>query len=122
MDDDNRSQFVKLFEAMYTGPLAQFRRHDVDFVPHVGLGLFVKKGVAYDMSADPQLADFDQGGYCQALQEAEAERIDLQCNVSRLDLVEIPDEVLDWARGKRRDFPSSSRATTRKQFDLRAGV
>ena len=116
------SDFVQLFEAMYTGPLARFRRGDVEFVPHVGLGLFVKKSARYDMSATPQAADLDEKRYGEALREAEAMQIDLRCDVSRLDLVEIGDKVLDWARGKKSDFPSSEVARTRRRFHLATGV
>jgi 2'-5' RNA ligase len=120
--EDGKAEFVQLFESLYTGPLAPFRRVDVEFVPHISLGLFVKKDVRYDMSAAPQAADFDEASYSKALQEAEAERIDLRCSVSRLDLVELEDSVLLWARGKSRELPSGARARTIAQFDLAKGV
>lgn len=56
--EDGSADFVRMYEAVYTGPLAPFRRGDVRFVPHVGLGLFVKKNVRYDISAVPAADSF----------------------------------------------------------------
>jgi 2'-5' RNA ligase len=119
---DGKVEFVQLFESMHTGPLAEFRRADVTFLPHVGLGLFVRKDVQYDMFAAPRADDLDESSYRQALKEAEAEHIDLRTNVSTLHLVQLEDDVLDWARGVRRELPSGARVRTMAQFDLPAGV
>ena len=118
--EDGNVEFIQLYESMYTGLLAEFRRSDVKFVPHVSLGLFVKN--RYDMSATPQATDYDESSYRQALREADAEQIDLRCNVSRLHLVEVEDDVLEWAHGMRRDVPPDARARTTRQFDLAHSV
>ena len=115
-------EFVQLFESLYTGPLAELRRTDLTYRPHVGLGLFVRKHVQYDMGAPPRAADLDETTYRQALKEAEAEQIDLRTKVSTLHFVELEDEILDWALGVRRELPSGARAHTTAQFDLTGGV
>lgn len=116
--EEGSADFVQLFESSYTGPLAEFRRHDVEFVPHVGLGLFVKKDTRYDMSATPTASAFDESSYQRALKEARAEEIDLRATVSSLDLVELEDRVLEWARGQRPELPSDGKARTAFQWDL----
>ena len=118
--EDGNAEFVQLYASMYTGPLAEFRRDDVEFVPHVSLGLFVNKDVQYDMSSTPQAADFDEPTYRQALHDANAAQIDLRCTVSRLHLVEIEDDVIAWARGAIPTLPADARARTTAQFDLSA--
>lgn len=117
--EEGSDDFVQLFESTYTGPLAEFRRHDVEFVSHVALGLFVKEDTRYDMSATPTASAFDESSYQRALKEVRAEDIDLRANVSRLHLVELEDGVLEWARGQRPELPSDARARTAFQWDLR---
>ena len=102
--------------------MAEFRRDDVAFVPHFGLGLFVNRNVQYDISSTPQAADFDEPTYRQALHEANAAQIDLRCTVSSLHLVELQDDVLAWARGAIPTFPVDARARTTAQFDCRLAL
>jgi 2'-5' RNA ligase len=116
--DEGNSDIVRLFEEMYTGRLEKYRRHDIEFVPHIGLGLFVKRGVRYDMAADPDAQHFDEPAYQGALREANAAQLNFRCTVSKLDMVEIPDEIIDWALGKRAEFPSGRPVVTRKEFAL----
>jgi 2'-5' RNA ligase len=116
--EEGFEELVELFEAMYTGPLAPFRRHDLEYVPHVGLGLFVKPQVRYEMSAQSRAADLDEPTYREALSEAQAARIDIRCELSMLHLVEIGDEILDWAHGTRPDVPTGAKARTGKRFEL----
>jgi 2'-5' RNA ligase len=109
----------KLYSALYTGLLAEFRRDDLEFIPHLGLGLFLKEGATYNWN-DPRSYDLDLES-CQAVQrEVEARGAGWNSVVDTLHLVTIPDEVLEWASGARPNFPKSSRVEEVRKFHLRA--
>lgn len=117
--DEGRDDVVRLFEQIYTGPLAEYRREDIDFIPHIGLGLFVKKDVRYDMSPGSlHPGDLDETRYREASREARALNLDFEFHVNKLHLIELPNEILDWARGKRVDFPRDKKTVTRREFIL----
>ncbi|MGB5550575.1 MAG: 2'-5' RNA ligase family protein [Thermoanaerobaculia bacterium] len=110
----------KLYSALYTGLLAELRRDDLEFIPHLGLGLFLKEGATYNWN-DPRSYDLDLES-CQAVQrEVEARGAGWNSVVDTLHLVGIPDEVLEWATGRRQSFPRTSRPKEVHQFHLRAG-
>ena len=110
----------KLYSALYTGLLAEFRRDDLEFIPHLGLGLFLKKGATYNWN-EPRTSDIDLES-CQTVQrEVEARGAGWNSVVDTLHLVGIPDEVLKWATGRRQSFPRTSRPKEVHQFHLRAG-
>ena len=94
----------RLYRLLHTGLLAEFRLADREFVPHLGLGLFLREGAIYDWE-NPHAEDFDAERYeaavreTQPLLESPAERIDT------LHLVAIPDEVLEWSSGERPALP-----------------
>ena len=111
------SEFVKLHRALYTGILRGYLRSDVEYVPHLGLGLFLKESARYNWAA-PQDIDFDQAGYDRAVREASALPIDSDCFVDRLELVTLPDEVVDWAAGKCASIPGQARVLKRASFVL----
>ena len=118
---EGNERIKKLYDAVYTGILAKFRRDDLEFIPHLGLGLFLKEGAAYNWN-DPRSSDLDLES-CQAVQrELEARGASWGGLVETLHLVQIPDEVLEWATGRRQRFPGTSRAREVHQFHLRAGI
>jgi 2'-5' RNA ligase len=86
---EGEQEVVKLHDDLYTGILGPYVRSDIEFIPHIGIGLFVTG--EYDVG-DPHKTTFDQSGYNQALKEAEALDTGQQCLVDRLALVEIDDE------------------------------
>lgn len=106
-----------LYQALYTGILAQYRRGDIEFVPHLGLGLFVKDRATYDWNK-PQESEFDQQKHDAAIREAEALRLDSLWEARTLHLVKIPDDVLQWAGGERASFSKDSRAVSVREFHL----
>ena len=91
-------EFKTLYRDLYTGILEEYRRDDIGFVPHVGLGLFVKADSRYDWD-HPHENDFDRERYEEALRQAKALPLDSSCFMNKLHLVSIPDEVLEWATG-----------------------
>jgi 2'-5' RNA ligase len=106
-----------LYRSLYTGLLEEYRRDDIEFVPHLGLGLFVKKGARYDWN-HPQETDFDRLKYEEALQQTNALPLGSSCVLEKLHLVEIPEEILEWATGKRARIPKGSKSTEVREFHL----
>ena len=107
----------ELYQALYTGILAQYRRDDIEFVPHLGLGLFVKDQATYDWNK-PQESEFDQQKYDAAMRDAESFCLDSSWRVRKLHLVKIPDDILQWAGGERASFSRGSHAVDMRAFRL----
>ena len=74
---------------MYTGLLAPHRRHDIEYIPHIGLGYFGAEG--YDLTAQ-SVAPLDESRYAEALRMAEEANLDFETQVDRLTLMEIDNE------------------------------
>lgn len=114
------NQTVKeLYRSLYTGILGEFRRDDIEFVPHLGLGLFLKEGARYD-PWNPQESDLAAAEYESALQEAKSLGVDFSSIVETLHLVTIPDELMGWITGQRPSFPTNARVKEVRQFRLGA--
>ena len=117
---EGESQVKQLYRSLYTGILEKYRGDDTamrKFVPHLGLGLFMKKRSIYDWD-NPQKADFDRHAYEDALQKAKGLPLSSSYVVDMLHLMAIPDEVLDWATGKRVSIPSDSQSIEVREFLL----
>lgn len=114
---DGEDQVKKLYQALYTGILAEYRRDDIEYVPHLGLGLFIKESSTYDWN-NPEEADFDRERYQEALQLGKALQLDSSFIVEELHLIEIPDEILEWAAGKRTSIPEDSRIVEVQKFSI----
>jgi len=76
---------IALHDELYTGILAPYLRRDIEYIPHIGIGLFVRKDAGYN-ALDPKIVDFDAKLYSQALKEAESLKIDSFDTVDRLVL------------------------------------
>jgi 2'-5' RNA ligase len=88
---DGLSETEQLYSELYTGFLSEYRRDDIEFVPHIGLGLFVQDPTQYDLK-NPRALEFDEKRYRQALAEAEITIPEFECMVERLDLVEANED------------------------------
>jgi hypothetical protein len=84
LKEGNR-EAVALHDELYTGILAPYLRRDIECIPHIGIGLFVRKDAGYN-ALDPKIVDFDAKLYSQALKEAESLKIDSFDTVDRLVL------------------------------------
>lgn len=89
---EGRGEVIKLHEELYAGVLEPYRRPDIQFVPHIVLGLFVKQDEQYDIR-NPQQTSFDAERYEAALAEAEQLGLDYRCVVDRLHLVKINSDI-----------------------------
>jgi 2'-5' RNA ligase len=83
---------TRLHRELYTGVLAAYRREDIPFVPHLGLGLFASRDANYDIR-NPREVSLDLEKYSQGLHEAEQLDLDYRCEIDRLHLVKISDDV-----------------------------
>lgn len=115
--EEGYGDVVRLYREMYTGILTKYRRDDIEFVPHISLGLFLKEGTTYD-SEHPQRTQFDERGYEQALEEAKEEGLDFGCVVDKLHLIKIPADIMEWFGGKRASLAENSRVIKGRQFSL----
>ena len=84
LKEGNR-EAVALHDELYTGILSPFLRRDIEYIPHIGIGLFVRKDAGYN-ALDPKIVDFDAKLYSQALKQAESLKIDSFDTVDRLVL------------------------------------
>lgn len=114
---DGEAQVRKLYESLYTDILAEYRRYDIEYLPHLGLGLFMKEGSDYDWS-NPRETDFDEERYEEALQQARELPLDSAFKVEKLELTEISDGILEWATGKRASIPEDSQIVIVREFLL----
>ena len=109
---EGEAEVKRLYQALYTGILADGR--DVSkFVPHLGLGLFIKEGCTYDWR-NPRESDFDRERYEEALHQAKALPLSASIAVEKLLLTKIPDGVIEWTTGKRASLPDDA-----KEFEVR---
>jgi len=114
---EGEAQVRKLYITLYTGPLASHRRDDIEFVPHLGLGLFMKEGSTYDWD-NPRESDFDRERYEEALCRAKGLPLASRIWVEKLQLTKIPDVILEWATGKRASIPEDARIVGVREFRL----
>jgi 2'-5' RNA ligase len=88
---EGRDQVIRLYDDLYQGILEPYLRKDIQFIPHLALGLFVKHKADYQYEAPSQLP-FDEEAYSSARQEAESMELDYICVFNKLHLLEINDD------------------------------
>ena len=81
---EGRVDLIGLYDALYTGLLADYRRKDLQFTPHVTLGRFT-------LQPDKHQQAFD---------DANQLSLDYECVMDRLHLVKIHEEPLQivWSK------------------------
>lgn len=99
---EGTDSITRLYRELFTGILASYRRADIEFVPHLGLGLFVRQDASYDIR-NPQEVPLDVEKYSQALKEAQQLGLGYYCVIDRLHLVKISDDIsrIVWSK----EFP-----------------
>lgn len=85
---EGNEEAIAMHDELYTGILSPYLRRDIEYIPHIGIGLFARKDAGYNV-ADPKKVAFDAKLYSQALKEAEALNIDCFDIVDRLFLRKI---------------------------------
>ena len=99
---EGKDSVTRLHRKLYTGTLASYRREDIEFVPHLGLGLFATQDAGYDIR-NPQEVPLDVEKYSQAVKEAQQLGLDYHCVIDRLHLVKINTDIsrIVWSK----EFP-----------------
>jgi len=87
LKEGNR-EAVALHDELYTGILSPYLRRDIEYIPHIGIGLFARKNAGYN-ALDPKKVDFDAKLYSQALKEAESLKINSFDTVDKLVLNKV---------------------------------
>jgi len=82
---EGNEKAIALHNELYAGILSPYLRSDIEYIPHIGLALFAKKGAGYD-ALDPRIVDYDEKLYLQALEEANSLRIDICGIIDKLFL------------------------------------
>jgi 2'-5' RNA ligase len=86
------NSIIKLHDELYTGILAKYLRKDIEFIPHITLGLFVKKVTSYDL-LNLQAAAFDEKRYETALKEARKLHFDYMNRFDRVRLIKSNEDL-----------------------------
>jgi len=79
---------IALHDELHSGMLSPYLRRDIEYIPHIGIGLFVRKDAGYNV-LDPKKVDFNAKLYSQALKEAESLKIGSFDTVDRLSLRKV---------------------------------
>jgi hypothetical protein len=80
---EGNQKAIALHDELYTGILSPYLRTDIEYIPHIGIGLFVRRDAGYK-ALNLKIVDFDAKLYSQALKEAESLKIDSLHTVDRL--------------------------------------
>jgi hypothetical protein len=80
---EGNEKAIALHDDLYTGVLSPYLRRDIEYIPHVGIGLFIKKDAKYNV-LDPKRVYFDSKLYSLASREAESLRISSFDAIDRL--------------------------------------
>ena len=83
---EGKNDVIRLHDQLYTGLLAPYLRTDIQFIPHIGLGLFVKDD--YDI-VDPKEITLDEIRFKKAFDEAQKLKFDFWRKVEKLTLVKV---------------------------------
>jgi len=84
-------KIIKLHDDLYIGILAPFLRSDIEFIPHIGLGQFIKESEVYSLKSPTNVA-LDEKKYDSALKEAKNLNLSYKSKADKLVLVEINDK------------------------------
>jgi len=83
---EGNSSIAKLHDELYTSLLSKYLRKDIKYIPHIGLGLFVKG--AYNLK-NPKKVPLDREKYSEALTKAKTLNFNYRVKVRKLHLVKL---------------------------------
>jgi 2'-5' RNA ligase len=93
---EGRDQIIRLYDQLYTGPMAEYRREDLPFDAHIAIGFF---GLGPYDPLDPEPIELDGDAYERALARANDLAVDAWRRVDTLTVV-----ALDPATGTIEDL------------------
>lgn len=89
---EGKLEVIQLYNEIYSGILSNFRRTDIEFIPHIGLGLFIKENENYNFK-DPQKLEFDEQLYNRGLSEAEALGLNYRCYFDKVNFLKLTNDL-----------------------------
>lgn len=84
--DEGNDRIKRLHDDLYGGMLGEFLRTDLEYVPHVALGLFA--GRDYD-PLNPRSVEYDRVRFNEALARAQILDLDYRRKIDTLTLIEV---------------------------------
>jgi len=87
-------KIIRLHDELYSGKMDPFWRKDIEFIPHVAIGSFVKVKENYDLR-DPKKFELDKEKYKIAKNEAKKIDIGYTCVVDKLSLIKLNSKLKD---------------------------
>jgi 2'-5' RNA ligase len=109
-------QVRSLYRSIHSGILADGRNEE--FLPHLGLGLFLKPGATYDYR-NPRESDFDRERYEAVLRQAESLPLARAgFTVELLRLSAMPDSIAEWTTGRIAAIPRDARMRDVHEFRM----
>lgn len=97
--EQGNDDVVRLNRDIYSGMLAKYQREDIEFIPHISLGLFTEHNDNYDFN-DPKKMNLDSHKYEVALKEVESLNLDFHTDFTKLHLIKINDSFTNISKGK----------------------
>ncbi len=82
---------IRLHDELYSGVFAPYLRTDIQYIPHIGLGQFIRKGETVSLKRPAEVA-LDEVRYRIALEKARNLRLPHSTKVEKLQMVEINDD------------------------------
>lgn len=89
---EGNSEIIQLYNQIYSGLLLSHKRSDIPFIPHLGLGLFTKKGTDHSL-LDPKEVELDQERYDKAHKEAESLDLNYQSQMDKVSLLKLNQDL-----------------------------
>jgi hypothetical protein len=91
---EGNNNIIELYDEFYTGLLAPYRRDEIDFIPHIGLGLFVEKE-DYEV-LEPKVLPLDEEKFNMAYEEAQKLNFDFWRRVEKLSLIKLKADLSEY--------------------------
>lgn len=88
---EGRDKLIQLHDELYSDTLSAHLRKDIQYSPHISLGLFVKDEDRYNLK-HPEKLVFDENKYSEALKEANKLKLDYRSIVDTIMLIKISDD------------------------------
>ncbi len=88
---EGKDELNKLHDELYGGELERLLRHDLPFIPHIGIGHFVDQEAKYDIK-NPQAAKLNSRRYQAALSDVRRVNISLDYLAREIELIGIDDD------------------------------
>jgi len=85
---EGRPLLIQLYREIYSGMMTKWKREDIEYIPHIGLGLFLKEKYRYNVK-DPKKLELAEISYVKAHQEAESLDLDYTSDFNQVNLIKL---------------------------------